>query len=160
GRTEGAAAHDGGRQTPGRALRVRDPGRSDEGPALRRQLLPRRDALHPLRHRGRLPLPHRGHPQGRRQPPRPRRARHLRRPPARRLRLRLAEGGLGLEVERRSLRENQIQARDMLRGDLEGEELERYVEERVLTTTLDKALNMARANSIFPLTFGLACCAI
>ncbi|MDQ4042080.1 MAG: NADH-quinone oxidoreductase subunit B [Actinomycetota bacterium] len=47
----------------------------------------------------------------------------------------------------------------MLRG-LQGEELERHVEERVLTTTLDKALHWARGNSIFPMTFGLACCAI
>ena len=48
----------------------------------------------------------------------------------------------------------------MLRGDLEGEDLERYVEERVVTTTFEKMLNWARSNSIFPLTFGLACCAI
>jgi len=65
-----------------------------------------------------------------------------------------------LEVERRSLREKQLSARDMLRGDLEGEDLERYVEERVVTTTFEKVQNWARANSIFPLTFGLACCAI
>ena len=30
----------------------------------------------------------------------------------------------------------------------------------VLTTTLDKAVNWARKNSIWPMTFGLACCAI
>jgi NADH-quinone oxidoreductase subunit B len=49
----------------------------------------------------------------------------------------------------------------MLRGaDLEGEALERYVEERVLTTTLDKAVAWARSNALFPATFGLACCAI
>ncbi|MEK6276500.1 MAG: NADH-quinone oxidoreductase subunit B family protein [Actinomycetota bacterium] len=48
----------------------------------------------------------------------------------------------------------------MLRGELEGEDLERYVTERVMTTTLERALNTARANSLFPLTFGLACCAI
>jgi NADH-quinone oxidoreductase subunit B len=48
----------------------------------------------------------------------------------------------------------------MLRGDLEGEDLERHVEERVVTTTFEKMLNLARSNSIFPLTFGLACCAI
>ncbi len=58
------------------------------------------------------------------------------------------------------LRIRQLRARDMLRGDLEGEDLERYVQERVLTTTLDKALNWARGNSMFPATFGLACCAI
>ncbi len=65
-----------------------------------------------------------------------------------------------MEIERRSLGTRQASARDMLRGDLEGEDLERYVEERVVTTTFEKMLNLARANSIFPLTFGLACCAI
>ncbi|UGS34197.1 NADH-quinone oxidoreductase subunit B [Capillimicrobium parvum] len=53
-----------------------------------------------------------------------------------------------------------IRARDALRGDLEGADLDKYVEERVLTTTLDKALNWARGNALFPATFGLACCAI
>src|SRR3954453_11628377 len=54
----------------------------------------------------------------------------------------------------------QLQARDMLRGDLEGADLEQYVQERVITTTLDRAANWARGNSLFPATFGLACCAI
>jgi NADH-quinone oxidoreductase subunit B len=54
----------------------------------------------------------------------------------------------------------QLRARDMLRGDLEGEDLEKYVQERVITTTLDKAVGWARGNAIFPATFGLACCAI
>jgi NADH-quinone oxidoreductase subunit B len=58
------------------------------------------------------------------------------------------------------LRARQLRARDMLRGDLEGADLDAYVEERVVTTTLEKVLNVARANSIFPATFGLACCAI
>ncbi|HVS28193.1 MAG TPA: NADH-quinone oxidoreductase subunit B family protein [Solirubrobacteraceae bacterium] len=57
------------------------------------------------------------------------------------------------------LRARQLRARDMLRG-LEGAELERYVEERVMTTTLERALNWARSNALFPATFGLACCAI
>jgi len=48
----------------------------------------------------------------------------------------------------------------MLTGDLEGEDLEKFVEERVLATTLDKAVAWARGNAMFPLTFGLACCAI
>jgi NADH-quinone oxidoreductase subunit B len=54
----------------------------------------------------------------------------------------------------------QLRARDMLRGELEGEDLEKYVQERVITTTLDKAVNWARGNAMFPATFGLACCAI
>ncbi|MDW8353392.1 MAG: NADH-quinone oxidoreductase subunit B family protein [Bryobacterales bacterium] len=32
--------------------------------------------------------------------------------------------------------------------------------EGVLTTTVDKVINWARKNSIWPMTFGLACCAI
>jgi len=59
-----------------------------------------------------------------------------------------------------SLRVRQHQARDLLRGDMGDEELERYVEERVLTTTVEKAVGWAQGNSIYPLTFGLACCAI
>ncbi len=69
-----------------------------------------------------------------------------------------------MEVRREPLpanfRSRQLKAREMLQGDLEGEDLERYVEERVVTTTLDKAVAWARGNSFFPLTFGLACCAI
>jgi NADH-quinone oxidoreductase subunit B len=56
-------------------------------------------------------------------------------------------------------RARQLRARDMLRGDLEGPELEQHVEESVLTTTLDKAANWAAGNAMFPATFGLACCA-
>ena len=54
----------------------------------------------------------------------------------------------------------QLRARDMLRGDLEGKELEEYVQSRIITTTLDKAVAWARGNAMFPATFGLACCAI
>ncbi|HUH80567.1 MAG TPA: NADH-quinone oxidoreductase subunit B family protein [Solirubrobacteraceae bacterium] len=45
-------------------------------------------------------------------------------------------------------------------AELEGDELERHVHERVLTTSLDKAVAWARSNSFFPLAFGLACCAM
>jgi NADH-quinone oxidoreductase subunit B len=57
-------------------------------------------------------------------------------------------------------RSRQLSARRMLSGDLEGPELEQYVQERLLTTTLDKAANWARGNAFMPATFGLACCAI
>ena len=53
-----------------------------------------------------------------------------------------------------------LRARQMLRGDVEGDDLERYVEERVLLTRLEDAQNWARKNALFPLGFGLACCAI
>jgi NADH-quinone oxidoreductase subunit B len=59
-----------------------------------------------------------------------------------------------------SFRSRQLKAREMLRGNLEGEELERYVQEQVGMTTLDRAVAWARGNSFFPLTFGLACCGI
>ncbi|HXV06317.1 MAG TPA: NADH-quinone oxidoreductase subunit B family protein [Solirubrobacterales bacterium] len=55
-----------------------------------------------------------------------------------------------MEVERQPIRH----------AELEGAELERYVEEKVVMTNFEKMLNLARANSIFPLVFGLACCSI
>jgi NADH-quinone oxidoreductase subunit B len=57
-------------------------------------------------------------------------------------------------------RARQLSAQQMLRGELEGEDLERHVEESLLTTTLERAVNWARGNAMFPATFGLACCAI
>jgi len=58
------------------------------------------------------------------------------------------------------LRVRQLRARDLLRGDLDDGELAEHVEQSILTTTLDNVLNWARSNSMFPLTFGLACCGI
>jgi len=58
------------------------------------------------------------------------------------------------------MRARQLRARDMLRGDISAEELEKHVEEAVVTTNLDKVLDWGRSNAVFPLTFGLACCAI
>ena len=58
------------------------------------------------------------------------------------------------------LRVRQLRARQLLRGELEGEDLEAYVEERVLFTRFEQAQAWARANALFPLGFGLACCAI
>jgi NADH-quinone oxidoreductase subunit B len=60
----------------------------------------------------------------------------------------------------KALHVRQMRARDLLRGDIEGVDLEKMVSEAVLTTRLDKVLNWGRANAIFPATFGLACCAI
>ena len=57
-------------------------------------------------------------------------------------------------------RARQLQARDLLRGDMDDAELEHYVQDRVMTTTVEKAVAWAQGNSIYPLTFGLACCAI
>ena len=38
--------------------------------------------------------------------------------------------------------------------------IEGLMEENVLTTTVEQAINWARQSSIWPMTFGLACCAI
>ena len=57
-------------------------------------------------------------------------------------------------------RVRQLRSRDLLAGNLDGEALERHVEESIITTTLDKAVSWARGNAMFPATFGLACCAI
>ncbi|HEX4109710.1 MAG TPA: NADH-quinone oxidoreductase subunit B family protein [Solirubrobacteraceae bacterium] len=79
-------------------------------------------------------------------------------------------GSTGEPVNAEALRSNTLRARQMLRGaeveghtlpaHLEGYDLEQYVEKSVLTTTLDRAVAWGRANSFFPATFGLACCAI
>ena len=58
------------------------------------------------------------------------------------------------------LRIRQLRSRDLLRGDLDDADIAEHVEQAVLTTTLDKVLGWAASNSMFPLTFGLACCAI
>ena len=68
-----------------------------------------------------------------------------------------------MEVTRQKLddlRVRQLTAKRMLQGDVADADLEQYVEERVLFTTLEKAQNWARANAVWPATFGLACCAI
>jgi NADH-quinone oxidoreductase subunit B len=78
--------------------------------------------------------------------------------------------GSGAIVDPRTLRVNEHDSKDLLRGGellgptapgiADDEDLERYVHERVLTTTLEKAVAWGRSNSLFPATFGLACCAI
>ena len=69
-----------------------------------------------------------------------------------------------MEVTRQKVdgdfRIRQLRARQMLRGEIADEDLDKYVEERVITTTFEKAQNWARANAVWPLGFGLACCAI
>ena len=73
-----------------------------------------------------------------------------------------------MEVKRQKLgngangefRSRQLRARAMLHGDLDGPELEEHVEQSLLFTSFDRLQNWARGNSIFPATFGLACCAI
>ncbi|HEX5900379.1 MAG TPA: NADH-quinone oxidoreductase subunit B family protein [Solirubrobacteraceae bacterium] len=54
----------------------------------------------------------------------------------------------------------QRRAQQMLRGELDDADLEQHARESIVTTTLDKAVGWARGNALFPMTFGLACCAI
>ncbi len=69
-----------------------------------------------------------------------------------------------MEVTRQKVdgdfRVRQLKAQQMLRGELEGEDLEEYVEERLILTRFEKAQAWARRNAMWPLGFGLACCAI
>jgi len=57
-------------------------------------------------------------------------------------------------------RAKQLSAQQMLRGDLDGQDLDEYVEKRLLLSKLNEAQSWARKNAIWPLGFGLACCAI
>jgi NADH-quinone oxidoreductase subunit B len=66
-----------------------------------------------------------------------------------------------MEVTREQLKADfrikQLRAQQMLRTDFDDES---QLEDAVMTTTLDRAVAWAQGNSIYPLTFGLACCAI
>ena len=74
--------------------------------------------------------------------------------------IRHGNGGEGAGGPPDDFRVRQLRAREMLTGDLQGSDLEKFLEERLLFTTLEKAANWARSNALFPATFGLACCAI
>ena len=74
--------------------------------------------------------------------------------------IRHSASGQLTEREKQDFRIRQLRARDLLNNDLDGGDLEKHVEESIITTTLDKAVSWARGNSMFPLSFGLACCAI
>ena len=58
------------------------------------------------------------------------------------------------------LRVRQLRARDLLRGDRDDTELEEHVKDSVGMTSLEKLLAWGASNSVFPMTFGLACCAM
>jgi len=58
------------------------------------------------------------------------------------------------------LRVRQLRAQQLLRGELDDKDLEEEAEKRLIFTTLEEAQNWARKNALFPLGFGLACCAI
>src|SRR5258708_5626973 len=141
-------------------LRVRRIAGSDEAAALYRELLPDRDALHRLRHRDRVPLPAR-RATARARLVRLHRVPLLHRHSPRRLRLHLAQGRT--RVVR--LRDHGLQSERLLwptKGPSKFEE-EMGVEEleqALGLTTLEKAVRWAQTKSMWPDTFGLACCAI
>src|SRR3954447_25787414 len=105
------------------------------------QVLSRRDDLPALRHRGRVPLSM-GDGVARSRLERLRAGVALHGAAARRLYLRLAQ------------RRARLGKRERLMG------LESDFEIPVLTTTVEKMVQWARRSSIWPVTFGLACCAI
>src|SRR5262245_48150236 len=101
---------------------------------VRRALLPGRDPFHPVRPRDRVSLSVGGGDQRHR----PRRLRvddDLSRHPHGRLRLRVDERSPGMGIEG-------------------------VLQQGFVTTTVDKVVNWTRTGSLWPMTFGLACCAV
>ena len=140
--------------------------RDQAGLPLRDQLLPDRDAVHPVRHRGRC--------SSTRSPcscARSGRSRWSRRSSSSACcssRSSTSGGGERSNGDspavasraRRTSASRQLRRATCCAATSRATTSSKYVEERVLTTTLDKAVDWARGNSLFPLTFGLACCAI
>src|SRR5262249_7257324 len=144
-------------------VRVRRLGRPACATALHGQLLPDGDAVHPLRHRDRFPLPACG------DPPfaglvRVRRVPRLPGNPAPGLRVHLAQGGARVAIEKdKRLRDMGLHSERLLwptKGPGKFETEVDDLEQKVGLTTLSKAVAWAQTKSMWPDTFGLACCAI
>src|SRR3954451_16065329 len=80
--------------------------------------------------------------------------------PRRRLRLHLAEGGARVAVKKRLADHGLHSERVMWKGKGPGafETELGDLEERLKLTTVEKAVHWAQSSSIWPDTFGLACC--
>src|SRR5215470_2130985 len=122
------------RQRKARAVRVRLRGVRGRADEVRCALLPGRDLVHPVRPRDRVPLSVGGDAQ------RDRRVRilvddDLHRDPRDRIYLRVEERGARMGIEG-------------------------VLQEGFVTTQLDKLINWTRTGSMWPMTFGLACCAV
>ena len=138
--------------------------RGQEELPLRDQLLPDRDALHPVRHRGRLPLPGGAPARGVRVV----RARSRRSSSSCCCWSRSSSSGEGErsngsdppEARRTTCASASCARSRCCAATSRARTSSEYVEERVLLTTLENAQNWARKNALFPLGFGLACCAI
>src|SRR6266567_2004089 len=145
------------------AVRVGRLDRRAQSSALHGQLLLDGDALHRLRHRDRVPVSARGHPPPARLVRVPR-VSLLHRDPRDRLRLRLAKGCARLAIEDgKKLRDHGLQSERLLwptKGPGVFEQEVAAMEQAVGLTTLEKAVAWAQTKSMWPDTFGLACCAI
>ena len=121
-------------QEQGRPVRVRPALGRPAGLPLRDQLLPDRDALHPVRHRGHLPLPGRGAAARVRDASRSSRRSSSSRCCSSPSSTSGAEERSNGDSQARDdgaptdFRVRQLRARDMLRGDLDGADLEQHVE--------------------------------
>src|SRR5713101_5123709 len=148
---------------PRAAVRVRRFHGPATSAALHGQLLLDGDALHRVRHRDRVPVSARGHPPPARVVRLPR-VPLLHRDPRRRLRLRLAKGCARLAIEDgKTLRDYGLQSERLLwptKGPGVFEQEVAALEQAVGLTTLEKAVAWAQTKSMWPGTFGLACCAI
>src|SRR5690606_13880076 len=124
------------------------------------RLLPHGHAVHRLRHRAGLPLPDR-RDAARRRAAGAGRAAGVRLHGRRGACLRLEEGSArmalipppGSPIERAPRTSAEID-RDLREAE------EREFEKSILLTSVEKAIAWARSSSIWPATFGLACCAI
>src|SRR3989304_2785425 len=121
-------------------------------PPLRRPLLSRRHPVHHLRPGSGVPLPL-GHFAGRHRRFRVLVDGRVSRHPDGRVHLRMEEGGLGMGVNPAPLSGTASDA--ALRSVTEELSDKGFVVPR-----LDKLVNWARTGSLWPMTFGLACCAV
>src|SRR6185503_661518 len=125
------------------ALRMRLRSLRRQPHEIRRALLPRRHPVHRVRSRDRVPVPMGG---GARQDRIVRTRRHGHLPVHPR-------GGIHLRVEEGS-------ARMGLETAAVADEPQGFAERGFVTTSIDAAMNWARTGSLWPMTFGLACCAV
>ncbi len=69
----------------------------------------------------------------------------------------LEERSLGMEINKEEI--ELLQKELELRGE-EADELRDFMTNHVVFTTVEKAIDFCRSNSLWPVSFGLACCAI
>src|SRR5262249_50702876 len=131
------------RSREARTLRVRIRGVRRHAHAFRRALLPSRDPVHHFRSRDRIPVPMGGVARPNRHV-RPRRNGDLPRGPRGRIRIRVAQRGPGVGLSQTETPFN----------------VPEVMEKGFFVTGVDALMNWARTGSLWPMTFGLACCAV